>query len=184
MIKDINALLSKQRNKIYVCPNSNISSIASKNDNHLKICLNNTQNTVNTEPVVENEKTFLYRLSINKSFKSEENLRNHMLSCFLNNPFKVQMPNKYNNILKFEKCYMQSEIPFRIYSNFGTVNIKENDRKFKQKPSCYSIVIVSYFQDILQIKLSKDVESLVKKLYIYLSTILKIFSQLFIINYV
>ena len=71
-----------------------------------------------------------------------------MLSCLENKPFRVQMPNKYSNILKFEKHYMQSEIPFRIYCDFETVNIKENDQKFKQKPLGFSIVIVSDFQDI------------------------------------
>ena len=35
-----------------------------------------------------------------------------------------------------------------MYCDFETVNIKENDQKFKQKPSCYSIVIVSDFQDM------------------------------------
>ena len=59
------------------------------------------------------------------------------------------MPNKYNNILKFNKHYMESEIPFRIYCDFETVNVKDNDQKFKQKPSGYSIISVSDFQDII-----------------------------------
>ena len=57
-----------------------------------------------------------------------------MLSCLVNKPFKVQMPNIYHNILKLKKNHMQSEVPFRIYCDFETVNIKENDQKFKQKP--------------------------------------------------
>ena len=60
-----------------------------------------------------------------------------MLSCLENKPFKVQIPNQYNNVLKFEKHYMRSEIPFRIYCDFETANIKKNDRKFNQKPSGY-----------------------------------------------
>ena len=55
------------------------------------------------------------------------------------------MPNKYKNILKFGKHYMQSESPFRIYCDFETVNIEENNQKFKQKPSCYPMIIVSDF---------------------------------------
>ena len=43
---------------------------------------------------------------------------------------------------------MQSEIPFRIYCDFETISIKENDQKFKQKLSGYSIVIVSDIKDI------------------------------------
>ena len=44
---------------------------------------------------------------------------------------------------------MQVEIPFRIYYDFKTANIKQNDQKFHQKPLRYSIVIVSDFQGII-----------------------------------
>ena len=132
MIKDINALLSERKHKRYLCRNCNVSSFTSKNslDNHSITCRNNNQNT--TETVLENEEKLYCTNCLNKSFKTKETFRNHMLSCLVNIPFKVQIPNKYNNILAFEKYYMQSEIPFRIYCDFETVNIKDNDQKFKQ----------------------------------------------------
>ena len=121
---------------------------------------------------------------LNKSFKSEENLRNHKLSCLENKPFKVQMPNKYNNILKFEKHYMQSEIPFRIYCDFETVNIKENVQKFNQKPSCYSIVIVSDFQYIFANKIIQTRgRSYEETLYLFINDI-KNLQSTFIIDYI
>ena len=58
------------------------------------------------------------------------------------------MPNQYNNILKFKNHYMRSEISFRIYCEFETVNIKKTNQKFNQKPSAYSMVIISDFQKI------------------------------------
>ena len=85
---------------------------------------------------------------LNKSYKKKEHLENHQLMCLENKPFKVQMPNQYNNILKFKKHYMSSEIPIRIYGDFETINVKESDGKYCQKPSGYCLQIVSDFQDI------------------------------------
>ena len=148
LIKNLNALLCKQKHKRYICRNCNISSFTSKSalDNHLIKC-GNAMNR--TEVVEEVNSRFHCNNCLNKSYKSEKDLLIHKLSCLENKPFKVEMPNKYNNILKFNKHYMESEIPFRIYCDFETVNVKDNDQKFKQKPSGYSIVLVSDFQDII-----------------------------------
>ena len=148
LIKNLNALLNKQKNKRYMCRNCNISSFTSKSalDNHSTKC-GNAMNR--TEVVEEVNSRFHCNNCLNKSYKTEKDLLIHRLSCLENKPFKVEMPNKYNNILKFNKHYMESEIPFRIYCDFETVNVKENDQKFKQKPSGYSIVLVSDFQDII-----------------------------------
>ena len=136
-----------------MCRNCNISSFTSKSalDNHLAKCGNAVGQA---EQISEEVDSRLYcKNCLNKSYKSEKDLETHLLSCRENKPFKVEMPNKYNNILKFNKHYMKSEIPFRIYCDFETVNVKENDQKFKQKPSGYSIILVSDFQDIIPNKI-------------------------------
>ena len=156
LIKNLNALLKKQGNKRYICRKCNISSFTSKSalDNHSTKCGNAMNRTEVVEQISEEVNSrFHCNNCLNKSYKSEKDLLIHRLSCLENKPFKVEMTNKYNNILKFNKHYMESEIPFRIYCDFETVNVKENDQKFKQKPSGYSIVLVSDFQDIIPNKI-------------------------------
>ena len=150
LITDLEAIYTEHKHKVYICRNCCMYKGYSKEalDNHRVKCSeeNLSEEIVTSE---NNQQIFVCRNCENKSYKTETALRNHQLDCFNNKPAKITLPNKFKNTLKFEKYYMESEIPFRIYADFETINnMTQDQNSFEQKPSCFSIVLISDFPDI------------------------------------
>ena len=58
-------------------------------------------------------------------FSSDEVLNNHKTNCMtINGKQAVKMPDKENNILKFENCHKQLPVPFVIFADFKAITEK------------------------------------------------------------
>ena len=58
-------------------------------------------------------------------FSSERVLNNHKENCIqINGTQAIRMPNKYNNILKFNNFHKQQAVPFVIYADFEAITEK------------------------------------------------------------
>ena len=58
-------------------------------------------------------------------FSSQRVLNNHKDICIqINGTQAIRMPNKYNNILKFNNFHKQQAVPFVIYADFEAITEK------------------------------------------------------------
>ena len=158
LITSINSIISKTKHKSFLCTNCQIYAASSQEalNNHKIKCRPidpNNQNIIIEETLDKNNNPiFICNNCLNKSYKFEHQLENHQLQCLKNKSSKIVLPTKYNNILKFDKFNYESEIPFRIYMDFEAINIRESENNFNQKPCCYSIVLISDFQNLISNK--------------------------------
>ena len=72
-------------------------------------------------------------------FSSERVLNNHKDNCIeLNGEQAIRMPNKDNNILKFNNFHKQQPVPFVIYADFEAITEKisgcqpNNDKSYTE----------------------------------------------------
>jgi len=110
-----------------------------------------------------------------QGFSSEEVLSPHKNNCIrLNGTQAVKMPNKDNNILKFNNFHKQQPVPFVIYADFEAITEKisgcqpDNDKSYKEAyqkhTDCgYGCKIVCCYDD----KYSKPAETYRGKKAVY-----------------
>ena len=155
-----------------------------KYDRHMNLLLI-TEDENKHYVLIENFNTFMFNKTKHKErkhfcmhclqcFSSEEVLSTHKDNCIqVNGTQAVKMPNKDNNILKFNNFHKQLPVPFVIYADFEAITEKisgcqpKNDKSYaeayqKHKDCGYGYKIVCCYDD----KYSKPIKYMVKKLYI------------------
>ena len=92
-------------------------------------------------------------------FSSEEILKKHTENCItINGKQAVKMPDKKNNILKFENYHKQLQVPFVIYADFETITKKidgcgQNKEKsyteaYQKHEACvYAYKVICFYDD-------------------------------------
>ena len=105
----------RQMNLLLITEDENKHYVLIKDFNRFMFFLNQTKH--------EHRKHFCMHCL--QCFSSEEVLNNHKNNCIqVNGTQAVKMPNKDNNILKFNNFHKQQPVPFVIYADFEAITEK------------------------------------------------------------
>lgn len=98
----------------------NLLLIENENANHY--CWIKNFSKLVTSQISKNEHKKFYCFKCLSAFTSEDRLTNHLKYC--TDHKKVKLPEKGNNILKFQKHWTTQKVPFRIYADFECILTK------------------------------------------------------------